>query len=61
MEQERLREINIQISEIEEMITHFLTLKDMHPDQDIYREEIASWRRYLQSAKRIKREVLAVI
>ena len=35
MEQERLREINIQISEIEEMITHFLTLKDMHPDQYI--------------------------
>lgn len=58
--QETIKELNIQIAEIEEMITHFLLLKEMNPDQEIYIDELAYWRRSLQYAKRIKREVLAV-
>lgn len=61
MEKDKLLEINIQISEIEEMITHFLILREIHPDQEIYVDELAFWRRYLQRAKIIKREVLAAI
>lgn len=61
MQREALQEINIQIEEIEELITHFLILKELHPDQEIYLDELAFWRRYLQRAKKIKREVIAVI
>lgn len=57
--QEKIRELNIQISEIEEMLTHFILLKELNPDQDRYIQEVAFWRRYLQNAKRMKREVLA--
>ena len=56
---EKIRELNIQISEIEEMLTHFILLKELHPDQDVYIQEVAFWRRYLQNAKKVKREVLA--
>lgn len=58
--QENIKELNIQIAEIEEMITHFILLKEMNPDQEIYIHELAYWRRSLQNAKRMKREVLAV-
>ena len=58
--QETIKELNIQIAEIEEMITHFILLKEINPDQVIYIQELAYWRRSLQNVKKMKREVLAV-
>lgn len=58
--QATIKELNIQIAEIEEMITHFILLKEINPDQDIYIQELAYWRRSLQNVKKMKREVLAV-
>ena len=46
--QENIKELNIQIAEIEEMITHFILLKEMNPDQEIYIHELDYWRTSLQ-------------
>ena len=54
-----MEEINRQIGECQEMCTHFITLKLIHPDQTIYSEELAYWRAMLQHAKKLKREKLA--
>ena len=57
--QENIKEFNIQIAEIEEMITHFIMLKEMNPGQDIYIDDLAYWRKSLQYVKKLKRERLA--
>lgn len=53
-----MEEINRHIEECEEMITHFILLKEIHHDQ-VYAKELAYWRKMLQHAKKIKREKLA--
>ena len=45
---ERIREINAEIAEIEEMITYSIMTND--------RENLNMWRRALQTAKREKRK-----
>lgn len=55
-----LVDVQRDICEIEEMITHFIGLSKIHPSEALYKEEIAYWRTKLQSAKRMKREVAAV-
>ena len=57
--QENIKELNIQIAEIEEMITHFIMLKEMNPGLEIYIDELAYWRKSLQYVKKLKRERLA--
>lgn len=54
-----MEEINRHIAECEEMVTHFILLKEIHHDQ-VYSDELAYWRRMLQNAKKIKREKLAI-